>query len=377
MLQKHTTKKAKPVVRWQAPILLQISKNWVNTLRKTKGAANEYSCWWIFVYNWSQLINQWISDFISGNYRFDPMVTYHMDNETIIIWDYRDRLIVKWLHKIITPLFKHIISPLCFHLQGPSGVKAAVKKIKKALEYKSFRYFIRADIKGYYASIDRNILVKQVQQHFNDPRLLKYLENIINIPIINDGVIFSPDKGIPRRSSLSPFFGALYLSPLDQAFDKIKGVCYFRFMDDIVILAETKRQYLKAKRRLQNILFKLKLSLSRHKTKMGELEFGFHFLGVNFAVSQNQQNKNHKTTSILSIHNRSCCRALDKINEMGEGAVFNPVKAQRYLSRWAVWWSKTGTPYFGYFDCLRRWIQMVAKGKFKPVTHLGSGLLIV
>ena len=213
-----------------------------------------------------------------------------------------------------------------------------------------------------------------MRQHFDDPRLLKYLEDIINIPIINDAIIFSPDKGIPRRSSLSPFFGALYLSPLDQSFDKIKGVCYLRFMDDIVILAETKRQYLNAKRRLQNVLSKLKLSLSRHKTKMGKLEFGFHFLGVNFAVSQNQQGKIH---TIVSIHDRSCYRALDKINGMRAGAVFNPVYAQRYLSRWAMWWSKTGTPYFGYFDCLRRWIQITLNGKFWPDSKIGSGLLVI
>ena len=132
MLQSR--KKAKTVLRWQAPILLQTAENWVNKLRTKKGAAKEYSPWWIFVYSWHRLIEQWVSDFIAGKYKFDPMVTYHMENETIIIWDYRDSLIVKWLHKIITPLFKHIISPLCFHLQGPSGVKAAVKKIKKALE---------------------------------------------------------------------------------------------------------------------------------------------------------------------------------------------------------------------------------------------------
>ena len=115
MLQSR--KKAKTVLRWQAPMLLQTAENWVYKLRTKKGAANEYSPWWIFVYSWHRLIEQWVSDFIAGKYKFDPMVTYHMENETIIIWDYRDRLIVKWLHKIINPLFKHIISPLCFHLQ--------------------------------------------------------------------------------------------------------------------------------------------------------------------------------------------------------------------------------------------------------------------
>ena len=380
MLKKH--KKMKSItVRWQKNILLQIANKWVNKLRIKKGAANENSLWWIFIYSAEQLIKKSLSDFIAGNYKFNPMTTYTFEDqesnesETIVIWGYIDRLVIKWIHKIIKPILKHIIPASCFHLMGPSGVKAAIKKIKQAIGHKNFRYFIRADIKSYYASIDHNILVKQVQQNFDDPRLLKYLSDIINISVIKDATVFTQNKGIPRRSSLSPFFGALYLSPLDKAFDKIKGVCYFRFMDDIVILAETKKQYLKAKRRLQNILFKLKLSLSKHKTKMGKLEFGFHFLGVNFAVSQNQQSKIH---AVVSIHNRSCYRALDNINRMREGAVYNPAYAQGYLSKWAKWWSKTGSPYFSYIDCLRYWVQLVARSKFSsPSAWLGSGLVVI
>jgi hypothetical protein len=372
MLQK--TKKTTPILKWQHPLLLQFATKWVNRLRIKKGAAPENSPWWIFIHNWYDIVKKSLSDFIAGNYSFNPMITYRFENETIIIWGYRDRLIINLIYKIIKPLFKYIIPPSCLHLKGPSGVKLAVKKLKKALEYRPFKYFIRADIRSYYASIDHRILVKQMQQHFNDPRLLKYLEDIINIPIIKDATIFSPDKGVARRSSLSPFFGALYLSPLDQSFDKLKGVCYFRFMDDIIILAETKRQYLKAKKRLQNILSKLKLSLSRHKTKMGKLEFGFHFLGVNFAVSQNQQSKSH---TIISIHDRSCYRALDKINGMREGADYNPAKAQSYLSSWAMWWSKTvSDPYYGYFDCLRRWVDITLKSKCYRDAKTGSGLFI-
>ncbi len=324
--------RVKPIaLRWQKNNLLQFANNWVKKLNAKKGAANENSSWWIFIYNAEHLIKKSLSDFIAGVYRFSPMDTYTFEekdskvSETIVIWSYIDRLVIKWIYKTIKPIFTYIISANCFHLKGPAGVKIAIKNLKKALERKNFRYFIRADVKSYYASIDHNILIKQVEQNFNDSRLIKYLKDIINILIIKDATLFSPDKGIARRSSLSPFFGALYLSPLDQAFDNIKGVRYFRFMDDIVILAETKRQYLKAKRRLHNVLSKLKLSLSKHKTKMGELKFGFHFLGVKFAVSQNQQEKSHL---IVAIHDRSCYRALDKVNGMREGAVFNPVYAQ-------------------------------------------------
>jgi len=60
-----------------------------------------------------------------------------------------------------------------------------------------------------YASIQHNILIEQIHQHFADPRVLFYLENIITIVIDDGGNILLPTQGIPRRSSLSPFFGAV------------------------------------------------------------------------------------------------------------------------------------------------------------------------
>jgi RNA-directed DNA polymerase len=378
MVPKNRSKSI--ALRWKASYLLEFANKWVNKLRIKKGAANENSYWWIFIYKAEQLIKVALEDFKFGTYKFNPMSSYtfknteNQESETIVVWEYIDRLVIKLILKTITPIFKYIISASCYHLAGPSGVKTAIKQIKKALANKKFRYFLRADIKSYYASIDRDILAKQVEQNFKDKRLLKYLIDIINIPIIIDATIFTPNKGLPLRSSLSPFFGALYLTPLDLAFNKIKGVCYFRFMDDILILAETKRQYLRAKKRLQKILFKLKLSLSRQKTKMGRLEFGFHFLGVNFAVSRNQQNKIY---TVISIHDRSCYRALDKITVMRGGAEYDAAKAQSYLSQWAMWWSKTiRDPNFGYFDCLRRWIQVTLNGKYYRDAKLGSGLFV-
>ncbi|MBS0351888.1 MAG: hypothetical protein JSR33_12055 [Proteobacteria bacterium] len=58
-----------------------------------------------------------------------------------------------------------------------------------------------------------------------------YLNAIITAPIDDGGRLLTPTTGIPRRSPISPFLAALYLTPLDQAFDPHPGVFYLRFMD--------------------------------------------------------------------------------------------------------------------------------------------------
>ena len=141
-----------------------------------------------------------------------------------------------------------------------------------------------------------------------------------------------PITGIPRRSSLSPFFGALYLSPLDEALSQRKGIEYFRYMDDIIILAQTQKQYRRAKKILFEVLEQLRLKLSPSKTKMGPIDSNFHFLGANFEVTRIPQGK---TEVSVSVHSRTCARAMNRVQVMQDDAVHPAIK-QHYLIRWAT-----------------------------------------
>ena len=91
-----------------------------------------------------------------------------------------------------------------------------IQGIKRALGSGQFNYCMRLDIKGYYASIQHDILFSQIKNTFDDPRLIHYFDQIIHHTVYDGGNYRTPNQGIPMRSSLSPFFGALYLKPLDE-----------------------------------------------------------------------------------------------------------------------------------------------------------------
>ena len=46
-----------------------------------------------------------------------------------------------------------------------------------------------------------------------------------------------------------------------------------------------------------------------------------------------------KTNVSVSLHQRSAQRALEKVIQMGVDGELNAHEAQRYISRWARWWS--------------------------------------
>ena len=354
---------------WNINTLLPIAKTIYGKLVYQKRHGAIKSDWWAVGFPLTYLQAQ-IQTFIQGTYQFSPMQQFTFKADTIRVWGYVDRIILRLFLRILKPTFQHIISPYCYHLAGPNGVKNALRYVENALQTGEFYYAIRIDIKSYYGSINHRILIQQVYDNFDDPKVRRYLTDIITAAVDDRGNVFLPRLGIPRRSSLSPFFGALYLSPLDRAFERRSGVVYLRFMDDVLILFKTKRQYRKARRTLFNILHSLKLSLSSHKTWMGELTKGFHFLGVDFAVTKREA----ETQLRITIHNRSCARALDKVKALRENSVY-PEKIQSYLSAWARWWGNTVGP-LNFQSLLISWVHHT---RAREPSHVwfGSGLLLL
>ena len=169
---------------WHFKPLMENLEHSLLKIRRQKHLVGARSPFWIFIHDWPKEKIKRLADFITGTYHFQPMMTYTMPDETITVWSYIDRLFMKSLLQIIKPFFKHIISSHCFHLKGPNGAKDAISFLTKAFKNETFHYFLGVDIKSYYASIRHDILITQIKAHFKDPRVIKYLEDIITIPII-------------------------------------------------------------------------------------------------------------------------------------------------------------------------------------------------
>ena len=111
------------------------------------------------------------------------MIGYNAFGECQPRHTFQDSVFHKLLYRIIKPTFKHVISPACHHLKGPSVIKPITHQLHDALSSEQYRYVIRTDVKSYYASIDITILQAMITDHFDDPRLVKILCDIIDSPI--------------------------------------------------------------------------------------------------------------------------------------------------------------------------------------------------
>jgi retron-type reverse transcriptase len=252
---------------------------------------------------------------LNGTYEPRCLKRYYFSDEMVDQLHISDRIFQHILLRILKPTFKHVMNSNCYHLDGPTGVKNATKKIREVLQQEQPKYFIRADIKSFYKSIPHHKLIEDIKKYYNDPKLIVMLKNIVKNPIDTPYGYKNPDHGIALRGPLSQFLSGIYLKPLDDAFNQA-DVTYLRYQDDILILCKTKRQLNRCKRRMMNVLQERQLRLSKRKTRIGAIESGFHFLGIAYPPTRTVDN-----TSIAPVDDGAIVE-LKPRNLNIEGGVF-------------------------------------------------------
>lgn len=192
------------------------------------------------------------------------------------------------------------------------GIKI-LKKYLNELKNKEF-YILKFDISKYFYNIDHEIIKELLKKRIKDKDALnllnfiidstdyeyvnktinrlkekeiekinkkninnkqKLIEEIKNIPIYKKG------KGLPIGNMTSQILAIYYLNELDHYINDTLKVKYIRYMDDGILIHESK-EYLKyCLMKITNILDKYKLNLNK-KTKIYHIKEGFDFLGFRY-----------------------------------------------------------------------------------------------
>src|SRR5262249_46435552 len=126
--------------------------------------------------NW---LMEGIESLINGSYTPRFLKRWYFKDEMVDQLYLADRVLQHILLQQLKPTFPHVMSKNCLHLAGPSGVKTATTVILQALKEKQPQYIIRADIRSFYKSISHKLLIEEVNQHYQDPKVQNMLKNII------------------------------------------------------------------------------------------------------------------------------------------------------------------------------------------------------
>ena len=216
---------------------------------------------------------------------------------------------------------KAYLSLRCTHVKGRGGAKAAVRFAQVMAG--RYRYVARFDIRSYYESMNHSVLLKLLEDAGIDAEGYELVRDYLSLP---DAKLTG--CGMVAGGSISPLLGAVYLTPLDRAMEKLQpshDTRYQRFMDDYLIFAPTRHKLKSALRCMYRVLEQLKLTVHPDKRSIGTTHRGFDFLGYRIRPDR-----------LLRPAMQSLNRLLDRSRRLYEQGV-DENRLRQYVQRWFLW----------------------------------------
>ena len=134
----------------------------------------------------------------------------------------------------------------CASIKG-RGVHYAKRSVEKALrDVRGTKYCLQIDIKGFYASINKELLIDLLRKKFKDGRIVAVLAKIVRA---------YTGAGLPIGFYTSATFANFYLTEADRyAKETLQIKHMVRYMDDIVMYDGNKRKLHTAKDRFETFV---------------------------------------------------------------------------------------------------------------------------
>lgn len=199
--------------------------------------------------------------------------------------------IVQWaIMQVIEPILLNTFTTDTYSAIPEMGLHVALSKLQAAMQtdVQGCQYCFKMDIRHYYQSIDHDILKMKYRRLFKDPDLLELLDEIIDsIATADDEDLIrleaaeDEEKGLPIGNYHSQYGGNYYLAAFDHWIKEVKHVKhYFRYMDDIIIFAETKEELHRLRVEIADYLkTNLKLTIKDNWQVFPTYERGIDYLG--------------------------------------------------------------------------------------------------
>lgn len=208
-------------------------------------------------------------------YEFGPYQSFYVNEpkkRLIESAKFRDRVVHHAICMKLNPIYFPQFYKYSFACIPGRGTHSAMLTLHKWVKGSGRGYFLKCDIRKYFPSVNRFILLDILKKTLADEKLLRLLEKLI---------LTAPQTGIPIGNLTSQLFANLYLNELDQYVKRnLQEPYYIRYMDDFVFLVNSHEEAVVLRQKVEEFVVQtLQLELSPEKVHIGRVEDGLPFVG--------------------------------------------------------------------------------------------------
>lgn len=241
---------------------------------------------------------------------------YEPKERLIYSLPFSDRIVQHAILNVIGPIWDKVFIQYTYSGIRKRGIHGFAKGLSKPLkDVPGTKYCLKIDATKFYPSIDHDIMKIIIRKKIKDQKLLSLLDKYIDSA-----------PGMPIGNYLSQYMANLYLSYFDHwAKEDLKVQYYFRYCDDVVILAKDKPTLhlyrLKMDQFMRN---NLKLEMKGNYQVFPVDARGIDVVGYIFF---------HTHTLLRKSIKKNFCRAASKANKKK----LDVKEYKRRLSSWLGW----------------------------------------
>jgi Reverse transcriptase (RNA-dependent DNA polymerase) len=192
-----------------------------------------------------------------NDFHFRPAVAldynFNGKHRTLYVSPWEERIVDLMLYRTLNRRLHNWFSPHSYayrdfgysldHCQ--SHVASVIRSAEGAL------FLVKRDISDYFASVNHEILLAQLAE----------LAQRIGFRYQRDALLHTAEIGVPFGAAIACLFANIYLTGMDRQIEGVPGVRYFRYADDILLLAPDLELAHTARTKLESCLADLKLGM--------------------------------------------------------------------------------------------------------------------
>lgn len=264
-----------------------------------------------------------------GKYR--PFFVYEPKKRLVMALNFKDRVAQWSVYRQLNPYYDRLFIGDSYACRKGKGSHAAADRLQYWLRQTDRKpekwYYLKLDISKYFYRVDHSILLNILSRRIKDERLMGLLRTIINSEEQAFGLPagVAPDDcpedewlydvGMPIGNLTSQLFANIYLNELDQHCKHDLHLHYYiRYMDDIIILHNSKSELQAIKDDIEVFLAEeLHLGLN-NKTAIRPTSLGIDFVGYRIYATHRKLKKQTARRIIRSVTAMSKSLAADTLS---------------------------------------------------------------